>query len=120
MHTIDQPSGESWDEQLMVTAQKAAESAHSNRVRVIDWDWVQRAVVATEPPRLTDVPAHIAFCQKWGGGVNQTFTKNTVNYLNESMRPDRIVSGSFLKSLGNLKCTPQDVERLVYTVHACV
>ena len=96
--------GESWDEQLLFTAKKAQELTigHGSNKQP-DWDRVQKAVAASEPPRLIDVPCHIKFLKKWGGGKGQRFTMDTVEYLENKMVEDRIVSGTFLEKLANTK-----------------
>ena len=111
--------GESWDEQLLLTAKKAQASAKSNhKTKQIDWHWVQRTVAASSPPRLLDVPAHIKFCQKWGGGEDQVLVMETVAYLEAAMPSGRIVNGNFLEKLARLKIAPSDL--IPHTIHACV
>ncbi len=73
--------GESWDEQLSLTAKRAHVSAKGNKqTKHIDWQWVQRTAAASEPPRLGDVPAHIKLCQGRGGGEDQVLVMETVEY----------------------------------------
>ena len=110
--------GESWDEQLALTSSQARLSYEKTGNKRVDWDWVQHSVVASEPPRLQDVPAHMAFCKAWGGGESQPYMKKTFDYLNAVMPAGRIVSGSFLQKLASLKFPPRELAPIV--VHACV
>ena len=110
--------GESWDEQLCYTSAQAATSFATSRGDKCDWDAVQAAVVSTEPPRLEDVPAHIAFCKIWGGGNKQELMAQTMDYIQQAMPVGRIVSGRFLSKLCSLKFHPSELPPL--TIHALV
>ena len=93
------------------------ESANANN-QAIDWAWVQRTVAATEPPRLVDVPAHIKFLKIWGGGADQHFILQTLDYIEQNMQPGRIVNGQFLEKLASVKCSVSDMMPRI--VHACL
>ena len=111
--------GESWDEQMLFTARKAKDNLKgkgSNKEP--DWDHVQRAVAASEPPRLCDVPSHIKFLQKWGGGCSQHLVLESLEYIESRMPNDRIVNGNFLEKLASLKLAPSEL--MPRMVHACI
>jgi len=72
----------------------------------VDWEWVQRAVAQSQPPRLADLPMHIKFAKKWGGGDNQMFVRELVEYLKLKMPTGRIVSGHFLKTCASVNLPP--------------
>ena len=112
--------GESWDEQLQNTSQKVIEYIAANPNKPIDWNWVTKQVVASEPPRVLDVPGHTAFLQKWGGGSRQQLIMDTLDYINMAMPPGRIVSGSFFEKLGALKFAPGELDDMAMVVHGCV
>ena len=99
---------------------KAIESVSVKRkiAATVDWEWVQRNVAASEPPRLTDIPAHIKFLQKWGWGENQRFMLHTLRCLEVAMPAGRIVSGPFIERLATLKFPPSEMIPLM--VHACL
>jgi hypothetical protein len=113
--------GESWDEQLQLTALKVIEFVDSHKANTnVDWDWVSKQVVMSEPPRLLDVPAHAKFCQHWGGGKRQQLTLETLDFINSGMPVGRIVSGAFFEKLVAIKVTPTEHESMAMFVHACV
>ena len=103
-------SGESWDEQLQMTIQFAKQSAGSNKKGSIDWDWVGKAVAKTEPPRVRDIPAHVAFLKLYGGGSKtQHMIERTMSYLELAMPSSRIVTGTFFEKLSAHKCSPSEL-----------
>ena len=110
--------GESWDEQLLQVTMHGEANAKTCKKGIIDWAWIQKTVASSQPPRIMDVPAHISFCAKWGGGATQHFMKDTLEYLENKMPSGRIVVGPFLEALSGLKLSPADV--MPYTVHGCL
>ena len=83
---------------MLLTVQSAIDSAtKSHNGKTVDWALVKRTVVASEPPRLQDVTAHIEFCQKWGGGASQRLILRTLEYATLEMPSDRIINGPFFK-----------------------
>ena len=110
-------SGESWDEQFLATAAKACDSAQNNDGK-FDWDWVEKSVAASEPPRLMDIADHISFLKKWGGGVKQHLAIDMMDFIEAQLPSGRIVSGNFFRSLSYLKFPP--AEMMPHTVYACL
>ena len=109
--------GETWDEQLLYVADKCAASSKNGK-GIVDWAWAQRAVATAEPPRLADLPSHIRFAKKWGGGDSQVFIRELVTYLNNRMPPRRVVPGNFFDKLAAVSLPPdQLVPRFV---NACI
>ena len=100
----------------MLTATKAIESSSAGKKP--DWNAIQRAVAASEPPRLNDIPAHCKFLQKYSGGKNNKYLMDMLAYLDLAMPEGRIVSGWFLDKLGSLKLAP--AELIPRIAHACV
>ena len=76
---------------------KACESAKSNG-GVPNWDWVERAVAASEPPNIANIKDHISFIRKWGGGNDQRFIVDMMDFIEEKMPNGRVVSGFFSTS----------------------
>ena len=75
-------------------------------------------VAKSQPPRIDDIPSHIKFCQKWGGGKDMHFLTRSLEYIEGKMRVDRIVSGGFIGKLASLKVDPNEL--IPHTVHACL
>ena len=108
--------GESWDEQLLLTAAKARESADANNNKT-DWQVVKRSVAASAPPRVNDIPSHCKFISKYSGPKNKHLM-DMISYLDLAMPEGRIVSGVFLEKLATLKSAPN--EMIPRIAHACV
>lgn len=83
--------GESWDEQLSFTVQKAIDTANTAQDGKVDWQFVKRSVCSAEPPRIEDVDAHIAFCKTWGGGSSLPFMARTLEYIEMKMKSASVV-----------------------------
>ena len=93
----------------MQVAEKATESSKRNSTGAIDWEWVQRAVAKSEPPRINDLDAHIRYAKRWGGGVSQVFIRELIEALKCKMPEGRIVNGSFFQHLASVKATPNEL-----------
>ena len=111
-------SGESWDEQLLLTSTKAIDSARTAKNGQPDWDAVKRAVAASEPPRMNDIPAHCKFIQKFGGTSDHRYLMDMISYLDKAMPEGRIVSGNFLEKLASLRMPPKEL--IPRIANACV
>ena len=110
--------GETWDEQMAMTIHYAKKSAQDNKGK-IDWEWVKKAVAKTEPPRMQDVPAHVKFLTKYGGGAQtQHLMLRTMRILEMKMPSGRIVSGSFFDRVASLKLPPK--EEMPHVMHGCI
>ena len=68
----------------------------------IPWDKISHSIRSTQPPCVADLPAHIAFCKKYGGGTKQVLLKSTLEYLTIAMPHGRKVSGNFIKALADV------------------
>ena len=109
--------GESWDEQLRFTVQKAiAKTIGSGSQTQPDWHSVLAIVAASSPPFLADLPSHVNFLKKWGGGLKQQLALDTLEYIAKAMPQGRIVHGSFIEKLAALKFEVK--EQMPYMVHA--
>ena len=112
-------SGESWEEQLLFTAQMATKHiAGKGQAKVVDWAHVERAVAQSEPPRIKDVPSHVKFLNKYGGGTSQSLMKETLNVLEKLMPEDRIINGTFFDSVAARKLPPNELMPRV--IHSCL
>ena len=58
--------------------------------------------MASKPPRAVDVPAHLEFCKKWGGGDSQKFVFDICEFIKLS-QGSCIVGGSTFETLVGLK-----------------
>jgi hypothetical protein len=71
--------------------------------RHTDWDKVTRAVLKTAAKCSPDVPDMVNWYKKFGGGTSKTFVTLISSIRDQHVDPTRQVSGSFFKSLANLK-----------------
>ena len=112
--------GESWDEQLLRTANVARDAfkTSSPTTNPNFWTKIQKEIVISEPPSLADVPAHIDFCKGHGGGKNMPYIFDTLQILEVSMPLNRIASGNFFEKTCSLKLPPSEL--MPFMIHACV
>ena len=96
--------GESWDEQLLLTAAKALESADANNNKT-DWHVVKRSVAASAPPRVNDIPSHCKFIHKYSGRNNEHLM-DMISYLDLAM-PEGPCFGCILGEAGDFEIGPQ-------------
>lgn len=94
------------------------ESAKKNEGKT-DWAAVQRTVAQSEPPRIQDIPSHVKFLKIWGGStVDHHYLNNTLAYLDLKMPAGRVVTGTFVQKLSDLKFHPKEMMPL--TIHGCL
>ena len=90
--------GESWDEQFRFTVQKAKARTIGNGSQTQPgWNVVLTIVAASSPPFLADLPHHVSFLKKWGGGIQLQLADDTLGYIGVAMPQCRIVLGSFIE-----------------------
>ena len=110
--------GESWVQNLLKIATEAGKYADKNP----DWRAVTKNVIRTLPPRAGDVPDMVAFVQVWGGMPTGVFIKELSALLHQHMPSNRVVSGTFLKQLAELKFSakamPAHMVNAILFVHA--
>ena len=94
--------GETWDEQLRGLASTIKEHISMAPGKTPDFNKVARSVLASQPPRATDVPFHLAFCKKWGGGESQSLIFDCCTYI-KLKQNSHIVGGSTFDALAKLK-----------------
>ncbi len=58
---------------------------------------------------MIDLPSHIRFATKWGGGESQVFVRELVGYLNQRMPEGRIVSGACFDKLASVTLPPNEL-----------
>jgi len=68
----------------------------------IDFNAVKKQVIRSQPPRVADIPDLVEYCRVWGGLPTGVFV-DELSTLCAALPSDRIVSGSFLKWMANLK-----------------
>ena len=114
--------GETWDQQLLAIATKASESAaisaEQGNAVTVNWENVGRAIRASVPPGVADIPAHILLCKKYGGGEQQLLTKELINYINVRMPAGRKVSGGFIQTVAQHPLATDS--QIVRVLHACI
>jgi len=94
-------TGETWDEQLQSLAASIVDHFSSGSKKQPDYTKLARAALASKPPRATDLPAHLEFCKKWGGGNDQFFTLDICQYI-KMKQGARIVNGSLFDVLNKI------------------
>ena len=68
-----------------------------------DWEQVGRSVLKTSPPCAADVPDIISWYKLYGGGTSKTMVPMIGAMFDKHVNANRMVSGSFFKTLGGLK-----------------
>ena len=92
--------GESWHQQLLKIVDEC--SRHKDAARQIDFNAVKKQVIKSQPPRAADVPNLVDFVRVWGGLPSGSHMRE-LSELCTLIPSDRVVSGSFFKSLAKLK-----------------
>ena len=69
--------GETWAEQLVAIANRAADSKGSS----VNWTAIAKAQAKSQPPCLNDIGAHVKLCQVYSGGRNMSFMKELSEFL---------------------------------------
>ena len=92
--------GESWQQILLKIVDEC--SRQRDRAGNIDFRAVKAQVLKSQPPRMGDVPDMVDFVKVWGGLPSGYFVKELCD-LCTNIPSDRVVSGTFFKSLANLK-----------------
>ena len=88
---------ESWDEQLSRIC--AAVAQFVTKDGSVPRDKVQRQVEKCAGPCVADLPSHIYFAKKYGGGRKMLFMTELVEYLRVAMPAGRLVSGYFSREV---------------------
>lgn len=69
-----------------------------------DWKHIMRTVLASKPPRTDDLPAHVEYCRKWGGGKSQQFALDAAAFV--KALPSHIVPRAIFEKLNSLNMPP--------------
>ena len=73
--------GETWDQAIMGLSKLATQHAKTTaQGTVIDWKKVEKLIRQSAPPFIRDVPGYITYLKKYGGGKDQVFAKELVEY----------------------------------------
>ena len=76
--------------------------SHQRNNGRVNYVAVEKAVVRSQPPRVQDVPEHLKYIQKWGGGTDGKFVKSTNKYIALTCASDRCLTASFFAWLAKL------------------
>lgn len=91
-------AGETWHQNLLSIVEAASAMGTP-----VEWKFVVKQVLRSQPPRAKDVPDMAEFVRKWGGMPTGAFIKELTPLLNHFMPSDRIVGGNFFKALCDIK-----------------
>ena len=109
--------GESWVQNLL----NILDEAKSYNGKNVNWLKVKKTVLQSQPPRMEDIPDMVDFVQKWGGMPSGIFVDDLAECCKQYMPSSRIVSGSFFKTLTDLKVSidamPSHFVNAVLLVH---
>ena len=95
--------GETWDEQFRAIALSIVEHYKTApKAKAPDPKILARGALATQPPRMLDVPAQVEFCLKWGGGKEQPFSIDACKFIKLKKGVNHIVGASTFESLNKL------------------
>ena len=90
--------GESWDQQLVQISMLASE----HKSTTIDWAGIQSEIGESQSEVTRDLPVHIAFCKRYGGGHHQLLVKESMDYIAIKLHASRKVSGQWIRSLSEV------------------
>ena len=109
--------GETWDQQLSSICSSAILLSDGSEV---PWTQVKKQIAASQAPCLHDIPVHIQFIRKYGGGLSLSLMHDTLAFLNLKMPSGRKVSGRWIGTLTAVPLTTDSaVPRLVHAVFKC-
>ena len=95
--------GEGWDQQLLSISKLATVNSKTSAAgTVINWENVTRLIRQSSPPFLRDIPSHVAYLKKYGGGAQQVLCRDVIDYLNHRMPAGRQVSGNIMEALSKV------------------
>ncbi len=98
---------ESWDEQLSRIC--AAVAQFVTKDGSVPWDKVQRQVEKCAGPNVADLPSHISFAKKYGGGRKMLSMTELVEHLRVAMPAGRLVSGYFFREVAAIGLPPDEL-----------
>ena len=94
--------GETWDEQLQGMAAAIVEQCKNNLKGSVDYAAIARTTLASKPPKEIDVPSHMQYCKKYGGGKTQLFVFDVCRYI--KLKPNAAYVGGYIfDALNSLK-----------------
>ena len=109
--------GETWDQQLSSICSSAMLLSDGSEV---PWDQVKKQIAASQAPCMHDIPAHIQFIRKYGGGSSLSLIHESLAFLNLKMPSGRKVSGRWIGKLSAVPLTTDfAVPRLVHAILKC-
>ena len=113
--------GEGWPQMLQKISNEF-ELQSKTSSRKVDLSIVERAVLASQPKRGSDVPDMAKFVQLWGGGKQCTFAKEVILYMQTGViKPDgRHIASSFFNDLNKIHKNFTPTQLPVLFVHAAL
>ncbi len=112
--------GETWDQQLSSICSSAALLSEDGD---IPWERVKRQIASSQGSHLSDLPQHISFIKKYGGGVKLALIQDSLAYLNLRMPAGRKVSGYWIQKLTQIPITTELAVPLlvhaIFKMHVC-
>ena len=88
--------GETWDEQFRSLAEGIVDACKISNGKPIDYVKVAKQVIASEPPRKSDIPAQLEFGKKWGGGPKQNFSLDICTFA-RLVNTTIVAAGTFIE-----------------------
>jgi hypothetical protein len=74
----------------------------------VDYDQIQKKILASVPPCADDLEAHIKFAKIWGGGKEQTITRDICAYI-KYCETNNTVPAAVLNACSSLKIAPTEL-----------
>ena len=112
--------GETWDQQISSIVSVA--STFGDQAD-IPWDKIKKQVAASQGPYIRDLPNHMSFIKKYGGGRPLSHIRDSLSYLHCRMPANRKVSGQFVTNLTAIPLSADfQIPRMVHALfmaHAC-
>ena len=101
-------TGETWDEQLNSLAHSIAGHYKTKPKVAPEYDKICRVILASVPPRAVDLPSHLVFCKKCGGGKDQKLVFDICDFIKMNAKTN-IVNGNIFEALAKLQFEVSDM-----------
>ena len=110
--------GETWDQQFSSICASAQLMVDGDGD--VPWPQVTKHIASSQGPHVADLPVHVQFIKKYGGGASLSYVLDTLAYFNLRMPAGRKVSGHWIKLLTSIPLTTDfAVPRLVHAIFKC-
>ena len=109
--------GETWDQQIRSVCTTAALLFQHDD---IPWQHVQSQIRGSQGPHIDDLPSHVSFVRKYGGGMALSHIHELLDYFNMKLPAGRKVSGCWIHWLTSIPLTTDfAVPHLVHAIFKC-